>query len=112
MVAEKSLMENIAYGRMEGHTDRQTDGQGKNSLSTSSSKRVVCVCNKPFENLVGKGENASNHNFSPFPTIFSTLSKTNFLNYVINTVYTHYLQITFLEFTDILKRNSSPEFRI
>ena len=33
---------------------------------------------KSFENIVGKGENAGNQHFSPFPTMFSTHSKTNF----------------------------------
>ena len=28
---------------------------------------------KPFENIVGKGENAGNQHFSTFPTIFSIL---------------------------------------
>ena len=32
---------------------------------------------KPFENIVGKGENAGTA-FSPFPTVFSNHSKTNF----------------------------------
>ena len=31
-----------------------------------------------FENIVGKGENVGNQHFSPFPTVFSTLPKTNF----------------------------------
>ena len=29
---------------------------------------------KPFENIVGKGENAGNQHFLLFPTMFSTLS--------------------------------------
>ena len=33
---------------------------------------------KPLENIVGKGENAGNQHFLLFPTLFSTLSKTNF----------------------------------
>ena len=32
----------------------------------------------PFENIVGKRENAENHPFSPFPTMFCTLPRTNF----------------------------------
>ena len=31
-----------------------------------------------FDNFVGKGENADNQHFFPFPTMFSTLSITNF----------------------------------
>ena len=30
---------------------------------------------KAFENLVGKGENAGNQHFLPFPTMFSALSE-------------------------------------
>ena len=33
---------------------------------------------KPFEKIVGKGENAVNPAFSPLSTMFSTLLKTNF----------------------------------
>ena len=36
---------------------------------------------KPLENIVGKGENAGNQHFFPYPTMFSNLSilyKTNF----------------------------------
>ena len=33
---------------------------------------------KPFENILGKGENAGNQHFFLFPTMFPTLSKTNF----------------------------------
>ena len=33
---------------------------------------------KPFENIVGKGENAGNHHFLHFPTIFSTRPNTDF----------------------------------
>ena len=31
---------------------------------------------KPFEKIVGKEENASNHHFFPFPTMLSALPKT------------------------------------
>ena len=34
--------------------------------------------NRAFENIVGKGENAGNQLFPPFPTMFSTLPNTNF----------------------------------
>ena len=37
---------------------------------------------KPFQNIVGKGENAGNQHFLFFPTIFSTLSKTEIIIYV------------------------------
>ena len=30
---------------------------------------------KPLENIVGKGENAGNQYFSPFPTLLSTHTK-------------------------------------
>ena len=33
---------------------------------------------KPFENVGGKGENAGNQQFSPFPAMFSTHAKKNF----------------------------------
>ena len=33
---------------------------------------------KPFENIVRKGDNADNQHFLLFPTMFSTLHKTNF----------------------------------
>ena len=33
---------------------------------------------RPFENILGKGENAGKPTFSPFPTMFSTLHKINF----------------------------------
>ena len=36
----------------------------------------------PLENVVGKGENAGNPAFSPFPTMFSTLPGTN-LNFSV-----------------------------
>ena len=36
---------------------------------------MLIFLNDSVENIVGKGENAG---FSPFPTMFSTLSKTNF----------------------------------
>ena len=34
---------------------------------------------RPFENFVGKGENAGKQHFPPSPTMFSTDPKTNFL---------------------------------
>ena len=34
---------------------------------------------KPFENNVGKGENAGNHHFPLFPTLFSTQSRTTII---------------------------------
>ena len=37
------------------------------------SKELETLYKKPFENIVGKGENAGNQHF---PTMFSTLSKT------------------------------------
>ena len=33
---------------------------------------------KKFKNTLGKGENAGNQHFSPFPTMSSTLLKPNF----------------------------------
>ena len=33
---------------------------------------------RPFENIVGKGENGGNQHFLLFPTMFSTLPKPNF----------------------------------
>ena len=38
---------------------------------------------KPVENIVGKGENAGNQHFSPFPTVFFTVSKTEIIILVI-----------------------------
>ena len=35
---------------------------------------------KDFENIVGEGENAVIQHFSPFPTMFSTLSSAKILN--------------------------------
>ena len=35
--------------------------------------------NKPFENIVGKGENAGNQHFLLFPHFFSTRPQTNFI---------------------------------
>ena len=34
---------------------------------------------KPFENIVGTGENAGNQHFLLFPTMFSILSKTEII---------------------------------
>ena len=34
---------------------------------------------KAFENIVGKGENAGNQHFLLFPTMFSTVSKTEII---------------------------------
>ena len=48
-----------------------------NPDNTMPSRLLTTLRKKPFENLVGKGENAGNYHFSPFPTMFSTLSKTN-----------------------------------
>ena len=42
------------------------------------SRLFLTLYKKPCENIVGKGENAGNHHFSPFPTLFSILPKTNF----------------------------------
>ena len=37
---------------------------------------VTTLYKKPFENIVGKGENAGNQHFLFFPTMFSILSRT------------------------------------
>ena len=39
----------------------------------------MALSRKPFENIVGKRENAGNQHFLLFPTMFSTLHKTNFM---------------------------------
>ena len=42
---------------------------------------MTCLGKKPFQNIVGKGE-IWQPAFSPFPTMFSTLSKTEIIIYV------------------------------
>ena len=42
------------------------------------SRLLLTLRKTPLENIVGKGENAGKPAFSPFPTMFSTVSKTNF----------------------------------
>ena len=44
-------------------------------LFTTQYPLLMTLKNKPFENIVGKGENAA---FSPFPAMFSTHSKKKF----------------------------------
>ena len=45
---------------------------------TIQSQLLTSPIVKPFENIMGKGENAGDQHFLLFPTIFSTLHKTNF----------------------------------
>ena len=45
---------------------------------TTQSPVLIPLEHKAFENIEGKGENANNQHFSPFPTMFSTLPNTNF----------------------------------
>ena len=45
---------------------------------TTLSRLLKTPLYKPFENIVGKGENAGNHHFLLFPTMFSAHLKTNF----------------------------------
>ena len=40
---------------------------------------LTTLLKKPFENIVEIGENAGNPAFSPIPTMFSTLSKTEII---------------------------------
>ena len=47
-------------------------------LFTTQSQLLRTLRNKPFENIVGKEENAGNQHFLLFPTMFSTHPKTNF----------------------------------
>ena len=44
----------------------------------TQSRLLTTLKKKPFENIEGKGENAGNQHFFPFPTVFSTLPRTNF----------------------------------
>ena len=46
----------------------------------------MTVRKEPFENILGKGEKCWEPAFSPFPTMFSTLLKTNFSVWVIFTL--------------------------
>ena len=46
-------------------------------------KGLTTLKKEPFENIVGKGENAGNQYFLLFPTMFSTIPKTN-LNFFSN----------------------------
>ena len=48
----------------------------KSQFFTTQSRLLTTQGKKPFENIVGKGENAGNQHFLLFPQ-FSTLSKTN-----------------------------------
>ena len=41
---------------------------------TTQSRLLMTLWKNPFENIVGKGENAGNQHFLLFPTMFSTLS--------------------------------------
>ena len=45
---------------------------------TTQSGLFTTLKNKPFENSVGKGENAGNQHFYPFPTMFYTHPRKNF----------------------------------
>ena len=51
-------------------------------LFTTQSQLLSTLRKKAFENIVGKGEKCWLPAFSPFPTMFSTLLKTNF-NFLI-----------------------------
>ena len=44
----------------------------------TQSQLLTTFRKKPFKNIVGKGENASNQHFCPFPTMFSTILETIF----------------------------------
>ena len=48
-------------------------------LFTTQSRLLTTLKIKPFENIVGKGENAGNQHFLFSPQYFSTISKTNFI---------------------------------
>ena len=54
--------------------------QGKSTLShasffTTQSRLLTTLCKKPFENFVGKGENAGNQHFLLFPQCFLPFPK-------------------------------------
>ena len=53
--------------------------QGLNArlLFPTQCRLFMTLEKKPFENIVGKGENAGNQHFLLFPTMFSTLPNTN-----------------------------------
>ena len=56
---------------------------------------------KPLENIVRKEENAHNQNFLFFPTMFSTLSKTNFKfsgTFILSSAYSFSLDQSFFFF--------------
>ena len=48
------------------------------SLFTYKSWLLTTLNKRPFENIVGKGENAGNQRFLLFFTMFSTLPNVNF----------------------------------
>ena len=55
----------------------QSIGSAKRGPTTQS-QLLMTLKKDPFENIVGKKENAGNQYFLFFPTMFSILSRTNF----------------------------------
>ena len=47
-------------------------------LFTTQYRLLTTLKNKAFENIVGKGEDAGNYHFSPFPTMFFSYPITKF----------------------------------
>ena len=47
--------------------------RARHSPCSPQSRPLMTLGKRPFENTVGKGENAGNQHFSPFPTMFSIL---------------------------------------
>ena len=73
---------------------------------------ITTLYKKPFENIVGKGENADNQHFLLFPQCFFTLHKTNF-NFSITLILSSASAFNFdryktLSFDKELKRKAVP----
>ena len=54
------------------------------SFNPISSNPILTLSEKPFENIEGKGKNADNQHFSPFPSVFNQiLDKNHQFNYFL-----------------------------